>query len=203
MERATVATDGDSRTARDGAKWPLEWGSQALAEQLRPEFELSIVLTRIDNRLVHGQVLETWLPYIHADCIVVANDAIAATPLKRLMMVSSVPSRIRVEIGTVEEIAALFASSRLDKCKILLLFGSTTDALRAFRCGLMYKQLNLGNLHAGEGKTRLSCTVFLDPEDLADLEQLEQAGVDITARCIPADSERPWRKLIPNRGGAD
>jgi len=164
---------------------------------------MSIVLTRIDNRLVHGQVLETWLPYVHADCIVVANDDVAATPLKRMMMESSVPSKVRVEIGTVEEITILFTSSSLDSFKILLLFGSTSDALRAYRSGLIYDQLNLGNLHAGEGKTRLSCTIFLDPADLEDLEELEQAGVKITARCIPADSERPWRKLIPFRGGTD
>jgi len=164
---------------------------------------MSIVLTRIDNRLIHGQVLETWVPYAHVDCIVVANDEVAAMPMKLLMMKSSVPSRIRVEIGTVAEIAELFTSSSLDTRRTLLLFGSTADALRAYRSGLIYEQLNLGNLHAGEGKTRLSCTIFLDPEDLADLEQLEQAGVHITARCIPADSERPWRKLIPNRGGSD
>jgi len=164
---------------------------------------MSIVLTRIDNRLVHGQVLETWLPYVHADCIVVANDDIAATPLKRLMMESSVPSKIQVRIGTISEIVALFSSSSLEQCKILLLFGSTADALRAYRSGLTYEQLNLGNLHAGEGKTRFSCTLFLDPADLDDLEQLESAGVKITARCIPADSERPWRKLIPNRGGTN
>jgi mannose/fructose/N-acetylgalactosamine-specific phosphotransferase system component IIB len=164
---------------------------------------MSIVLTRIDNRLIHGQVLETWLPYVHADCIVVANDDAAATPLRRLMMESSVPSRIRVEIGSVDAVAKLFASASLDQFKILLLFGSTADALRAYRLGLIYEQLNLGNLHAAEGKTRLSCTIFLDPEDLDDLEQLEQEGVRITARCIPADSERPWRKLIPHQGGAD
>lgn len=163
---------------------------------------MGIVLTRIDNRLIHGQVLETWLPHVHADCIVVANDDVATAPLKRLMMESSVPSRIRVEIGTVEDIRALFASSDLDSCRILLLFGSTADALRAYRAGLVFEQLNLGNLHAGEGKTRLSCTIFLDPTDLQDLEQLEQAGVQITARCIPGDSERPWRKLIPNRGAS-
>ncbi len=162
---------------------------------------MSLVLTRIDNRLIHGQVLEAWVPYVHADCIVVANDEVASTPLKRMMMESSVPSRIRVEIGTVEEISCLFAGDSLDGRKILLLFGSTADALRAYRTGLTYLSLNLGNLHAGEGKTRLSCTIFLGPKDLVDLEFLDQAGVSIAARCIPADSERPWRKLVPSKGG--
>lgn len=160
---------------------------------------MSLVLTRIDNRLIHGQVLESWVPYVHANCLVVANDNVAATPLKRMMMESSVPSRMRVEIGSIEEITALFASGDLDGCRTLLLFGTTADALRAYRCGLVYQQLNLGNLHAGVGKTRLSCTLFLDQDDLDTLQELEHAGVVISARCIPADSERSWKKLFPNR----
>ncbi|SHI77920.1 PTS system, mannose-specific IIB component [Malonomonas rubra DSM 5091] len=160
---------------------------------------MSLVLTRIDNRLIHGQVLETWVPYVHADCIVVANDEIASSPLKRMMMEASVPSRMRVEIGTVDEITALFGSGSLEKCKILLLFGNTADALRAYRNGLIYQRLNLGNLHAGAGKTRLSCTIFLDKEDIGFLQELDVAGVAITARCIPADSERSWKKLVPRR----
>ena len=55
---------------------------------------MSIVLTRIDTRLIHGQVLEAWVPYTHADCIVVANAAVKANPLKKLMMEASVPSRV-------------------------------------------------------------------------------------------------------------
>lgn len=160
---------------------------------------MSLVLTRIDNRLIHGQVLEAWVPHVHADCIVVANDAIASSPLKRMMMESSVPSRMRVEIGSVEEIAALFVSGELDRCKTLLLFGNTSDALQAYRSGLIYRQLNLGNLHAGAGKTRLSCTIFLDQQDIGYLQELEVAGVAISARCIPADSDRSWKKLIPSR----
>lgn len=158
---------------------------------------MNLVLTRIDNRLIHGQVLEAWVPFVKADCIAVANDDIAANPLKKMMMQASVPTRMRVEIGTVEEIVDLLNSGDLNKCRVMLLFGTTADALRAYRQGLAYEHLNLGNLHADKGKARLSCTVFLDSTDLDDLELLDQAGVDITARCIPADCERAWRKLIP------
>lgn len=157
---------------------------------------MTLVLTRIDNRLIHGQVLEAWVPFVKADCILVANDELATNPLKRMMMQASVPSRMRVEIGSVEEIVCLLNSGQLNRCRTLLLFGTTADAVRAYRQGLAYEKLNLGNLHADKGKARLSCTVFLDPADMDDLELLDQAGVTITARCIPADGERPWRKLI-------
>ncbi|MFO7766451.1 MAG: PTS sugar transporter subunit IIB [Pelovirga sp.] len=159
---------------------------------------MNLVLTRVDNRLIHGQVLESWVPHVQANCIAVANDDIAANPLKKLMMKASVPSRMRVEIGAVDDIVRLLLSNTLDEYRILLLFGTPVDALRAYRLGLNYRQLNLGNLHADAGKERFSCTVFLDITDLDDLETLEQAGVRITARCIPADSERSWRKLIPD-----
>ncbi|MCK4501421.1 MAG: PTS sugar transporter subunit IIB [Desulfuromonadales bacterium] len=158
---------------------------------------MNLVLTRIDNRLIHGQVLETWVPFVKADCIVVANDAIAGNQLKKMMMQASVPSRMRVEIGTVVDSVALLKSSQLDKCRTMLLFGTPADAVRAYRAGLEYKQLNLGNLHADKWQAQLSCTLFLDTTDLADLEWLDRAGIKITSRCIPADGERSWRKLIP------
>ncbi len=158
---------------------------------------MSIVLARIDNRLIHGQVLETWLPHVHANCLVVANGEISSSPLKRMMMEASVPSKIQVEIGTVEEITQLFASGKLDDLRVLLLFATTIDSLEALRGGLKFEQLNLGNLHAGQGKTQFSCTLFLAPDDIANLELIDEAGVDISARCIPADMARNWRKLIP------
>lgn len=160
---------------------------------------MSIVLTRVDNRLIHGQILETWLPYVHANCLVVANDEIASTPLKRMMMQASVPSRVRVEIGTIAEVAQMFVEHRFDENRVLLLFATTADSLAALRSGLGYEDLNLGNLHAAEGKTQFSCTVFLDPQDIENLEQIDAAGVEISARCIPADTSRNWRRLIPGK----
>jgi len=160
---------------------------------------MALVLTRIDNRLIHGQVLEAWVPFVQADCIVVANDEIAGNPLQKMMMEASVPSRMLVEIGTVAETILLLNSTRLNRRRVLLLFGTTADAVRAYQGGLIYERLNLGNLQAYKGKARLSCTLFL--ADLDDLALLDQTGVKITARCIPADGERPWKKLIPAAKG--
>jgi PTS system mannose-specific IIB component len=164
---------------------------------------MTLVLTRIDNRLIHGQVLEAWVPFVHADSIVVANDEVAGNSLKKMMMKASVPSRMKVEIGTIDEAVALLNSDQLDRRRVLLLFGTSADALRAYQAGVKFDQLNLGNMHADKGKARFSCTLFLNPEDLENLEALDRAGVKITSRCIPADSERSWRKLIPTVKGRD
>ncbi len=161
---------------------------------------MSIILARIDNRLIHGQVLEAWVPHVHADCIAVANDRVAEIALQRVLMEAAVPRGIRVVIGTVEEISAVLGSGALASHRVLLLFATAKDALKAHRYGVDFAELNLGNMHGGEERRRLSCTISLDPEDVRDLVALEREGVRIVAQCVPSDREQTWRKLIANPG---
>lgn len=159
---------------------------------------MSLVLTRIDNRLIHGQVLEAWLPYTNADCIVVANDEVAATSLQRIMMEAAVPKGIKVVIDSVDEVEKLFSSHRLESKRVMLLFGNSGDALRAHKDGVPFAKLNLGNMHAGKDKVACSCTIALDRKDIENLNQLEKEGVAIGSQCVPQDSEQSWHKLIRN-----
>jgi PTS system mannose-specific IIB component len=157
---------------------------------------MSIVLTRIDNRLIHGQVLEAWVPFTRADCIVVANDQVAGMPMQCKIMQASVPKNIKVLIGSLAEVNQFLRSDEFAHLRVLLLFETSEDALQAHQQGIVFDTLNLGNMHAGEGKVRFSCTLALDPEDINNLVRLEESGVHIACQCIPADKERPWRKLI-------
>jgi len=166
---------------------------------------MSIVLARIDNRLIHGQVMEAWVPFVQADCIVVANNAVASSPLKRAMMEACVPRSIRVFVGSVGEAADRLCRGEFDSAKVLLLLENSSDALEIFREGVNFPRLNLGNMHAAQGKVAVSCTLCVDSHDIENLSDLEAAGVMITARCVPQDTDRNWRRLMqimekPERG---
>ncbi len=76
---------------------------------------MSIVLARIDSRLVHGQVLEAWVPYVNADCIVVASDEVAGASFQCMVMQAAVPSSIKLIIGTLEETVSILSSADLLK----------------------------------------------------------------------------------------
>jgi len=157
---------------------------------------MSIVLARIDSRLVHGQVLEAWVPYVNADCIVVANDDVAGTAFQRMIMQAAVPSSVKLIIGTLEETANILSSAELLKKRVLLLFASSDDALKARQLGVSFPKLNLGNMHSSAGKDRYTCTIALDQDDIAKLQQVEDQGVTIVSQCVPADREQNWHKLI-------
>lgn len=161
---------------------------------------MSIVLARIDSRLVHGQVLEAWVPYVDADCIVVANDEVAGTSFQRMVMQAAVPSTLKLFIGTVEETASILSSAELMKKRVLLLFSSSEDALRVRKLGVDFSKLNLGNMHSSQGKDRYTCTIALDQQDIDILRQVEAEGVKIVSQCVPADREQNWHKLIRNGG---
>ncbi len=160
---------------------------------------MSIVLARVDSRLVHGQVLEAWVPSVKADCIVVANDAVAANSFQRTIMQAAVPSSIKLIIGTLQETSQILSSADLLKKRVLLLFDCSADALQARRLGVEYTKLNLGNMHSAEGTNRYSCTIALDQRDIQNLNQIEEQGVTIVAQCVPSDREQGWHKLM--RGG--
>ena len=157
---------------------------------------MNLVLTRIDNRLIHGQVLEAWVPTINANCIVVANDKIANTAMQKLLMEASVPKGIRVIISTLDEVTGLLESDELGPARILLLFATSSDALKAQRQGVAYETLNLGNMHAGAGKVKCSCTIALDADDVENLKMIEEAGVRIFSQCVPSDKEVSWQKML-------
>lgn len=161
---------------------------------------MSIVLARIDSRLVHGQVLEAWVPYVNADCIVVANDEVAATSFQCMVMQAAVPSSIKLIIGTLEETASILSSAELLKKRVLLLFASSADALRARQLGVTFPKLNLGNMHSSAGKDRYTCTIALDQHDIEKLHEVEAQGVTIVSQCIPADREQSWHRLIRSGG---
>lgn len=161
---------------------------------------MSIVLARIDSRLVHGQVLEAWVPYVNADCIVVANDTVASTEFQRMVMQAAVPSSIKLIISTLEETAAILSSAGLLDKRVLLLFASSEDALKARCLGVSYTKLNLGNMHSSVGKDRYTCTIALDQKDIDQLQQVEEQGVTIVSQCVPADREQSWHRLIRSGG---
>lgn len=157
---------------------------------------MSIVLARIDSRLVHGQVLEAWVPHVNADCIVVANDKVATTPFQKMVMQAAVPSSIKLFINTLEETAATLNSAELLEKRVLLLFSNSEDALKLRELGVTYTKLNLGNMHSSVGKDRYTCTIALDQDDIDCLRQVEQHGVSIVSQCVPSDREQSWQRLI-------
>ena len=159
-----------------------------------------IALVRVDNRLIHGQILEAWVPYIEASCIMLVNDEIAGDFFRETIIRMAVPRDVEVIVSSVEDFARKYPYSTGHGKKTIILFASIADALKAFQLGFKFDKLNLGNVHhlQREGKeTSYSSSVFLNDSDVKNiLSLMSSAGVQIELRRIPADAPVDVRDVI-------
>jgi len=143
---------------------------------------------RIDNRLVHGQIIEAWLPHIRAKTLLVANDDLATDELRQEIMSLAVPSGISFLCCLISETAAVLRQVRKEDPDqhVLILFSDCADARAAHMTGLSFSLVNIGNLHYGPGKEQVCEHIALGAEDRSCLKYFSEHGVEIDFRCVPS-----------------
>jgi PTS system mannose-specific IIB component len=158
---------------------------------------MPLVLVRVDCRLIHGQVVETWLPHTGANCLVVANDELAANAFLRSVMELAVPPSIHVIFCPLDETAGKLDEIDRKGEKAILLCSTFADALRLYRSGVRFPSLNIGNLHYAAGKVEISPSVFFSPEDFDAVHSFCHCGVAVTVRATPFEAGTSYE---PERG---
>ncbi len=159
-----------------------------------------ISLVRVDNRLIHGQVVEAWLPHLKVSRVVVADDEAASSPLVRAAMALAVQSAIEVQILPLAQVD--FAGISRDPVKTLVLLRDVAAVPFAHAHGLRVEQLNLGNVHFGTGRRQVSPSVFLAESELQALQRLAAEGVKVEARAVPVEKPVELTELTERWGKA-
>lgn len=161
-----------------------------------------VILTRIDDRLIHGQVVEGWVNFLKATCIVVADDRVAGNQLQRSIMEISVPAGLKVIIGGVEEVCARLSSSALDRERAILLFSNPVDVLRSLKAGLVCAAVNIGGMHFMPGKRKIVDVLAVDQDDLTALREIMQRGVKVEVQTVPNERPQALDRMIRENGAA-
>lgn len=146
---------------------------------------MPIVLIRVDDRLVHGQILEGWLPSTRAEELLIANDALAEDDLQKMIMESAIPNSISIIIDSVDKVASILLNDSLSKTRRMVLVDKPLDALRLRKAGVDFDLLNLGNLAETEYKTCLSRSIAVGEECLSALREILEEGIRINIQSVP------------------
>lgn len=161
--------------------------------------DLNIELVRVDNRLVHGQILESWVPHVNAQCIVVVDDTIAGDVFNETVIRMAVPSEIDLVINKVEDFAHNYKFGHTSGKNTIVLFRSIKDACKAFDIGFHFDKLNIGNIHHEEFKVCCSPSVFLCDTEIDDLlKLLENAGVVVELKRVPREKAVNIKEALKN-----
>lgn len=156
---------------------------------------MSVVLVRVDDRLIHGQVVIGWGRAIRAERIVLVDDAIAASAWEQELYRMGVPADMEVTFVSVAGAADAIDDWRAGDTRTVLLLADIETLARLCAAAPSIREVNLGGIHHREGRTERLPYVFLTDDELRVLEGLRSRDVAITAQDVPTARPVPLAEL--------
>jgi mannose/fructose/N-acetylgalactosamine-specific phosphotransferase system component IIB len=156
---------------------------------------MALKLVRVDDRLIHGQVVTIWLKALGAKRIVIVDDRTARDEFLREILELAAPPGVPTEIHEVdpgiERVRALAEASE----PIFVLMRSPVTAVRLREAGIEFPVLNVGGIGAGPGRKPLYRNISASPEEMDAMRRLETLGTKVELRIVEQD--RPvWFKSV-------
>ncbi len=150
-----------------------------------------IVLNRVDDRLIHGQVMTGWLGLRRANAIWIADDAVATNPMMLDIFRFAAPSGIKIEAFTIDKVAEKLRTLNSGHDRIILLAKVPKTFLRLLEKGYRASDINYGAM-AHKAKSRnVASNCDLSLEEIEDTEKLYQQGIRIWIQLVPFGGQKP------------
>ena len=147
---------------------------------------MPIVLLRVDERLIHGQVVVGWGATLHPDRIAVVDDELVHSPWEQELYTLGLPEEVQAEFHGVAEARNLLPTWRSSPERTVVL-ARTIDAVQRLAAdgALQGEEVNIGGLHHAPGRRQVLPYVFLSDDERRVLQQLADAGLEVSARDVP------------------
>ncbi len=155
----------------------------------------NIVLTRIDNRLIHGQVATQWCGVVGANLLLVANDNVAADEFRQGLMNMAAPAYAQTRYFTIQKTIDIIDRAS-DAQKIAIICETPQDVLRLVEGGVPIKKVNIGNMHMAEGKRQVATSVAVNDDDVAAFKKMQDMGVELEIKRVPDIAAEDVSKLF-------
>lgn len=155
-----------------------------------------IKLTRIDDRLLHGQVAFTWTPALGIDCLLIANDKAAKDSFLKLTFGLAKPAGAQLLIKSLTETVVFLQDEKSRHLKILLLVTNVKDA--HFLAGELPEitAINFGGIRGKEGSRLITKAIAVTEEDITLIMEMLGKGIELEIRQVPTDSKTLIAPLI-------
>lgn len=155
-----------------------------------------VIFFRIDDRLIHGQVATTWSRHIGPELLMVANDEVAKNDILISLQKMAAPKDIPLELCNINDAINLLNTTLKTK-RIFLLVKSIKDACEISR-KVDVKKINIGNLGFTQDGINLVRRIFVSKNDLSDIQEMLDRGLEFYAQMLPNESELLIQKDLIN-----
>ena len=167
---------------------------------LRIRRKIMIKTFRIDERLIHGQVIATWLKTLGITHLIVANDQAASDEIQKSALKMAVPSGVKCLIKSIDDAARILKDPRCNSMSIMLIVGSPEDAVRLMPLVDGIPEVNLANFGSitkpdVPDKLAISNMVYLDADDIKAVNQIISFGKPLFTQKTPSEPRKIIKQL--------
>ncbi|EGO65939.1 mannose/fructose/sorbose PTS transporter subunit IIB [Acetonema longum] len=157
---------------------------------------MNIVLARIDDRLIHGQVVTTWAKETKCERMIVCNDEISQDPIRKTLLIQVAPPGITASVVDIDKAIRVYKNPKYAETRALLLFTNPTDVLRLVEGGVGIKSVNIGGMSFREGKRQITKAISVNEQDVQAFQALHNRGVELEIRKVTSDSKEDLMSVL-------
>ena len=145
---------------------------------------MELVLTRIDARLIHGQVATSWVKATKPSAILAVNDDVANDELRKTLLLQVAPVDVKAFVIPVDKAIAVYKNPKYATTKVMLLVTNPGDIVRLIEGGVDIKTVNVGGMTYRDGDKLISKAVAINKDDLEAFKKLRDLGVELEIRQL-------------------
>lgn len=158
-----------------------------------------VVLARVDDRLIHGQVMTKWSKGMGTNALFVVDNATAGDPfMKDIYMMSTANSGMTIKVFSNDDVVEYWNSTNFERNKAILLFKRISDVKEVIEKGLPVKRLNIGGIAKSKDSKFVIPNVALKPKDFDVLKEIESKGIEVFFQVIPDSKSVSLKDAIKN-----
>jgi len=153
-------------------------------------------LVRIDDRLIHGQVIAVWCKHQRFTRIVIVDDGVAADSFMREVLSLAAPPGLQVNALSIKKGVEILSQDTPDRGTTMVLLKSPLAAKRVYDGGVKYSALNVGGIGSARGRKNIFKNISASEEQIAILKYLMGQGVKITLLTVPGERSKAFSDLV-------
>ena len=157
---------------------------------------MGIVHTRVDERLIHGQVANMWTNSLKITRIMVVDDKAAGDDVVKMSLKLATPSGVALSVLSTARAVERISSNAYQGQRVMIVVKKIQTIVEMVKAGVELSKINLGNISYREGKKRVSAYVNLDRDELENLLWLKKRGVTIVIQLLPSSKEDDFGESI-------
>ena len=157
---------------------------------------MTLELYRIDDRLIHGQVVVGWGQPLDIRFLVLVDDLVASSDWEKELYRMAVPPEMEIMFADVPTAIRDHARYAADPRPGILIAGDIASMHRLVSGVKAIGSVNLGGIHHRAGRVEKLRYIFLTPDEEYELRALEAAGVEVTAQDVPSARAVPLAEVL-------